>query len=288
MDCREPVPILTSVACHLGMTLRNLSLLCLVSLVGCTDGDPLSESEDVAGWANTSSALGVFAIGYEPLGFADGAHQFNDPACPITSDDGTTVTIRGGCTDSKGTRWTGTATLVRDGSARHITFDGYGNDALVGMERTSGRFDVTEIDSSTHRFDVDVQRSSGIETAIRYSGAVKGAYQGRTVWNGSGRISRDGVTINSGSIDAVTVDEVRDDAVCAGQGASGTTKLTSDAHDVVIAYDGATDCDPDAAAHWTRDGEDMGVIKGISCSTGSGSGFAAIGFAVVLLLRRRR
>jgi MYXO-CTERM domain-containing protein len=229
----------------------------------------------------------VFAIGYEPLGFADGAHQFADPACPITSDDGTTATIRGGCTDSKGTTWAGTATVVRDGNARHITFDSYGNDAFGGMERTSGNFDVIEADP-VRTFDVDVHRVGGIETTISYSGTVTGAYQGRTVWNGSGHISRDGITINSGSIDAVTVDEVRDDAVCAGQGASGTTTMTSDAHEVVIAYDGATDCDPDAAAHWTRDGKEMGTITGISCSTGGGSGFGAIVFALALVLRRRR
>jgi len=76
--------------------------------------------------------------------------------------------------------------------------------------------------------------------------------------------------------------------VCAGQGASGTTKLTSNGHEVVIAYDGATDCDADAAAHWSRDGEDMGVIKGISCSTGGGAGFGLIGVALAFVLRRRR
>jgi MYXO-CTERM domain-containing protein len=280
------VPTRPSGACHLGMTLRNLLLLCPVSLVGCTGGDPLSRDKDVAGWANASSALGVFAIGYEPLGFADGAYQFEDPACPVTSDDGTTVTIRGDCTDNKGTTWSGTATLVRDGTARGITFDGYGNDAILGMQRTSGRFDVSEADGA-HAFDVDVQSTGGIKTAISYTGTVTGGYQGRTVWNGSGSISRDGITINSGSVDAVTADEVRDDAVCAGQGASGTTKLTSNEHEVVIAYDGATDCDPDAAAHWTRDGQDMGTIKGISCSTANGTGFGAIAFALAFVLRRR-
>ena len=271
------------------MTLRKIPLLYLVSLVvGCTNGDPLSEDKHVAGWANASSALGVFSLGYEPLGFADGVQHFDDPACPVTSDDGTTVTIHGGCTDSKGTKWAGTAKLVRDGSARHITFDGYGNDAFLGMATTSGRFDVTETAANVHAFDVDITRSGGIEETIRYTGSVTGDYQGRTVWNGSGHIERDGITINSGSVDAVTVDEVRDDAVCAGQGESGTTKMTSDAHEITIAYDGATDCDADAAARWTRDGEDMGTIKGISCSTGNGAGFALIGAALALVLRRRR
>jgi uncharacterized protein (TIGR03382 family) len=262
--------------------------LWLVVLVGCGGGDPLSEDEHVAGWANASSALGVFSVGYEPIGFADGKAPFEDPACPVTTDDGTTVTIQGGCMSNKGVTWAGTATLVRDGGARHVTFDHYGNDGFVGMVKMSGRFDVTPIDGGAHMFDVDVQRSGGIETTIRYTGTVSGSYDGRTVWNGAGRITREGITINSGAIDAVTVNEVWDNAVCGGQGASGTTKLTSDAHEVVITYDGATDCDPDEAARWTRDGEDMGMIKGITCNAGGSSGLGMIAFALVLVLRRRR
>lgn len=271
------------------MALKHVSLVCIVPLIGCLGhSDPLSEDEHVAGWANSSSPLGVFAVGYDPIGFADGKHHFDDPACPVTSDDGTTVAIHGGCTDTMGVTWAGTATLVRDGSARHVTFDGYGNDALLDtMVRTTGRFDVSG-DGSVHTFDVDVRRVGGIETTIRYTGTVSGGYEGRTVWNGSGRITRDGITINSGTINAVTVDQVRDDAVCAGQNVSGTTTLTSDEHDVVITYDGATDCDPDDAARWARDGEDRGTIKGISCAAGGRSGIGAIIFALALVLRRRR
>jgi hypothetical protein len=271
------------------MTLHKILLVYVGVLCGCIDrADPLSEDEHVAGWANSASALGVFAVGYEPIGFSDGKHSFQDPACPITSDDGGTVTIRGGCTDSKGVTWAGTATLVRDGSARRVTFDRYGNDALVGMVRTSGRFDVTAGSGGSHRFDVDVFRASGIETTIRYAGSVSGGYQGRTVWNGAGTITREGLTIHSGTIDAVTVDEVRDDAICAGQGASGTTTLTSGAHEVVITYDGASDCDPDEAARWARDGVDRGTIAGISCATGGRYGWGAIVAALALALRRRR
>ena len=271
------------------MRLDNVLWLCAALLAGCMGGgDPLSEDEHVAGWANTASALGVFAVGYEPIGFADGQDQFDDPACPVTTDDGTTVTVRGGCTDNTGVKWVGLATLVRDGTARHVTFDGYGNDAFLGMVRTSGRFDVTDAGGDVHQFDVDVHRSGGIETTIRYTGSVAGSYQGRTVWNGAGRITRDGITINSGTIDAATVDEVRDDAVCAGQGASGSTTLTSEAHEVVITYDGATACDPDNAAQWARDGEDRGTIKGITCAAGGGAGSGMIVIALALVLRRRR
>ena len=248
----------------------------------------MSEDEHVAGWANTASALGVFAHGYEPIGFADGKAPFEDPACPITSDDGTTVTLRGGCTNRKGVEWAGTATLVRAGGARHVTFERYGNDAFGGLVLTTGRFDVMPIDGGAHMFDVDIRRTGGIHTTIRYTGTISGGYEGRTVWNGAGRITRDGITINSGTIDALTVDQAWDNAVCSGQGLSGTTKLTSDTHDVVITYDGATDCDTDEAARWTRDGEDMGTIKGITCAAGAPSGIGMILFALVWVLRRRR
>jgi MYXO-CTERM domain-containing protein len=271
------------------MTLHNALLLYASLLGACIDHpDPLTEDEHVAGWANSASALGVFSIGYEPLGFADGQHQFQDAACPVTADDGTTVTIRGGCADSKGVTWAGTATLVRDGSVRRITFDGYGNDALLGMVRTVGRFDVRAGDNGVHTFDVDVSRTGGIETRIRYTGSVSGSYKGRTVWNGSGRITREGITIHSGTIDAVTVDAVRDDAICAGQGASGTTTMTSEAHEVVITYDGASDCDPDEAARYARDGEDRGTITGITCASGGGYGWGMIFVALALTLRRRK
>jgi len=272
------------------MMLRNLSYLSLVSLVACTgSSDPLAEDKQVGGWANASSAVGVFSIGYEPLAYTDGKHQFEDPACPVTNDDGTTVTIRGGCTDIKGTMWSGTATVVRDGTARRITLESYGNDAFLGMQRTSGSFDVIATDGGAHMFDVDVHRPDGIETTIRYTGTVTGGYDSRTVWNGGGRITREGITINSGTVDAVTVDQVRDNAVCGSQAASGTTTMTSDEHEVVIAYDGATDCDADAKAHWMRDGKDMGMIDGISCSAGGGrAGFGAIVLALACVLRRRK
>src|SRR5215510_10449339 len=97
-------------ACHLHMTPRNSLSLCLVVLVACTNGDPPSENEHVAGWANASSALGVFSVGHEPIGFADGQAPVADPACPVTTDNGTTVTIQGGCMNSKGVTWAGTAT----------------------------------------------------------------------------------------------------------------------------------------------------------------------------------
>ncbi len=272
------------------MVTRLISVAALVA-VGCGGGgDPLESSDDVAGWANSASALGVYTLAHEPLGFANGAFTFADPDCPATSDDDTTVIITGGCEDSQGRAWDGEVAVARRAGGWSLTFDGFGDDRFGGMARVTGSFEVDQQSDDLHAFDADLQRDGGIETRILYSGTVAGGYDGPTVWNGSGSVSRDGVTINSGAVDAETVDQVRDDEVCPGEGVSGTTIMTSDSHTVVISYDGDTDCDDDDAARWSLDGEDQGLVTGVTCSTG---GPAATGSAFLVLiaaaaLRRRR
>src|SRR5215471_5650998 len=71
----------------------------MLALVGCQSSS-LEDAENVRIWATTASAVAVFAEVYDPIAFADGHRTFDDPACPHTSDDGTTATLRGECTDS--------------------------------------------------------------------------------------------------------------------------------------------------------------------------------------------
>ena len=238
-------------------------------LAGC--GSPkehvstLDDEENVRTWANTASSVAVWANVHAPMALADGQDAFTDPDCPVISDDGTTVTIAGGCTDSQGDEWTGTATVVRSGEDRSATLDDYGRDAEhLGTVR--GTFDLTETNALTHEFDADLVHDGGLTTTITYSGSIEGDWSTATTWNGSGTATRDGMVEPVGTIEAETVDELLDDTVCAGQALSGETTIHSGDHVAVVTYDGATDCDEDEAATWTYDGEDRGLVTDVVCS----------------------
>jgi hypothetical protein len=246
-----------------------LALATLVALASsaCASG-PLDGDDDVRTWANNGSAVGVYVHAYEPLAFADGELTFLDPSCPVTSDDGTTVTITGGCFDERGKEWVGSATVVRavDGG-KTVTFDGYGSfDDPAFRETKTGAVVVRQVDSSVHEFDVQLVIEGGVTTTIDYAGRVEGGYEGPTVWSGSGTIERDGLVSPTGLVSVATEEETLDDAACRGQAASGTTTIEADGRTAVITYDGATDCDDDEAARLTLDGEDRGLLTGIVCS----------------------
>ncbi len=270
------------------MMKRSIAAAALL-LVGCkASGDPLERPEDIAGWANNASALGVYSLAHEPLGFANDAYSFADPDCPATTDDGTTVVIIGGCTDSDGRAWDGEVEVVRRDGGWSLSFDGFGDDRFGGMARVTGSFEMDEVEPDLHSFDADLDRDGGIESRVVYSGTVEGGYEGATVWNGSGNVSRNGITINSGAVDAETVDQVRDGEACPGEGLSGTTTMISDEHTVVINYDGDTDCDDDDAARWSLDGEDQGLVKGVTCTAGGPAGAASALLLLLLLALLRR
>jgi hypothetical protein len=167
-----------------------------------------------------------------------------------------------------------------------VTFDGYGNDAFVGPERTTGTFNVQQQATDRHSFEAHVTRRGGVTTEIDYVGSVTGGYTGPTTWNGSGSITRNGDFFDGGTVEAETVDQLRDNAICNGEGISGRTTMTSAEHVVVIEYDGATACDDRDAARWSRDGEDRGTIDGITCSAGGAGGYGALVVVVALLTRR--
>jgi len=273
--------------------MRTICLSLIVVLTACKS-DPLAKAKNIPGWANASSALGVMSGVYDPIGLAMGDSTFSDAACPATSDDGTTVRITGGCTDSDGVQWSGSATAVRGAAGLlTVTFTDYGSDQILGPVRETGTVVVRELAPDRHSFDVDITSEGGLDAVIMYSGTVDGtATSASTTWNGHGTISRDGDFFDGGTIEATTVNQLRDNSICPGEGISGQTTMVSDDHTVVIDYDGATDCDDHDAAHWSRDGEPQGTIDGISCSAGSGAGgpgaVALIALALGLARRRRR
>jgi hypothetical protein len=258
------------------------------ALLACSSGgdddaqkNSLDREENVRVWATTASALAIYSNVYDPLAFADGEKTFDDPACPVTSDDGTTAVIAGGCIDSGGRRWAGSATVVRsDDGSRSLTLSDFTNfEDPEWVVSISGAVQLRRIDEGRHEFDANLVHSGGMTTTVDYSGSIAGGYGGPTTWNGSGTVTREGVLPPTGSITANTVDQVVDDARCGGQPVSGQTTIADDEHVAVVTYDGATDCDADQAARWSVDGEDRGLVTGIHCRV-AGAGLGASGSMV--------
>ncbi|HEX6273331.1 MAG TPA: hypothetical protein VFZ53_09830 [Polyangiaceae bacterium] len=222
---------------------------------------PFEDVEDVKVWATSASAVAVYSHAYELLGVADGALGFADPTCPATNDDGTTLTVTGGCTDANERVWEGRATVVRDGDDRTLSFGGFNdNEGTVEVRVVEGP--MLEVPLREFAAELVV----GDVTKIRYAGTVAGDYTGPTLWNGSGRVARSGFIEPTGSVDATTVDELVDGELCSGQPVSGSTTLEARGDTAVVTYDGATDCDAEQNARLVVNGEDRGLVSGIACT----------------------
>jgi hypothetical protein len=240
--------------------------------------------DDVRVWATTASAAAVYSHAYKPIAVADGRDKYSDETCPALSDDGTTATLTGDCTDADGHAWKGEATVTRDGDDRGLTLTDFdGNRGIVSLHLTSAQ-----------QYDFVAMLVIGGVTTIAYSGTAEGDYGARTTWNGSGHFKREGFLSPVGEIEASTEDEVVDNDVCAGQPVSGSTTLTKGDQVAVITYDGESDCDKEANAVLEVNGKDRGLIDGISCSVrgrgrdGTGSSAAlALSLLALLGLRRR-
>ncbi|HEY3498325.1 MAG TPA: hypothetical protein VGK73_26705 [Polyangiaceae bacterium] len=279
---------------------RSLALFGLGTLaLGCGGDEALEldDPENVKVWATTASALGVYMNVYQPVAVAGGHDSFVDPACPETTDDGTTLGIEGGCTDAEGMRWIGRATIERSGGDLNLTFEDFGSFPQADDPNSRrGRAEIREIESDVHEFDIVLSHAGGVTTAFDYRGRVEGTYDTRTVWSGSGRVERRGSVPPLGAVSATTVAQVVDDEACSGQPASGTTTLKAGDETAGVTYDGATDCDAEARAHWSLDGEDRGTIDGIVCSValpgagtrGSAAALAILGVLALAFGGRRR
>jgi hypothetical protein len=265
-------------------------------LIGCGADDQLDEPENVRVWMTTASALAVYANGSEELRVADGRATYPDPACPLTSDDGTRLTITGDCRDEFGTTFHGGATVDRAGDDVTLTFSSYGSSSdereLVRRRGTLARRRVSD---GFHSFDANLVVEGGMLTTITYRGSVAGNYDERTVWNGHGRVSRDGLAAPTGTVDATTENEVMDASVCSGQPLAGRTMIETEDQSAVVFYDGESDCDMAQRARYRVDGEERGTLSGITCSlgtpgsrTGGTKGLGAGALALALLGARRR
>lgn len=256
----------------------------------CADGGgefsatpPFEETEHVKVWATTASAVAIYSNVHRDIAIFHGEQSYADEACPLVEDDGTTWTASGDCTDSEGQELAGKLTIERDGDDFTLGYDGF--------RGHRGTFSVRRVEPELHEFRA--QLVFGGFTTVDYMGTVQGSYEGRTIWNGTGRVERDGFVPPNGVVQATTLAEIVDDQVCAGQPVAGSTTLTSGEHVAVITYDGETDCDEDESARLTVDDEDRGLVEGINCAVASPGAAGAPRWVAVLLLgaclmRRRR
>ena len=255
---------------------------------------------------------------------AGGIPSTTDMTCPHQEVHGDTTTFTGGCTDSAGVEWFGTATARADGG-NHISeihFEDYGSRRTRMCSPSGGgpAVSITERQinhGSTHTdgagtnnasFHVDLTvegEKAGddcvvgpVTLAISYEGTVArsgvdmnmdGTVDTAT-YNGHGRFG----TSAEGVVDAITTNEVLDSNVCNDEAISGTTQLSANGHSAVITYDGATDCSMDHTVTWTYDGMSRGTLTGVACGVGhpSRSGLAwwssAIAIAACAMASRRR
>lgn len=285
---------------------------------GYQDADLTTKSN--AALFATGSAPDVLFVGY---GLVVGANPKS--VCPKVKDDGTTVTLTGGCTDGSGDAWYGTATFVRSHGSLSLgstgagisgtleygtaTYDGFGSQnhdtcsfdgttEVVTDSRFTGTFTIGSGGSQTADFSANLRadtqdtRTSCTPTAgqmaIVYSGSVRTDGSGRSTWNGSGRFG----TRRDGKVRATSRDEVLDDAACGSEAASGTTTLEAGGHTVVVTYDGATACTNPPAARWSLDGKAQGALDGVGCAAAPGRGgmpgLLSVGTVLGLVALRRR
>ncbi|MDC0713399.1 hypothetical protein POL68_33355 [Stigmatella sp. ncwal1] len=270
----------------------------------------LANGEEAKYWATKASAPNIYTLvntlSLISSGPTTGGEE--DPNCPVTSEEGLTSRVTGGCTDKNGVEWVGSMqtkistagiTYVYSGFgySQTVTCDGKsaksklvydGNLKMSGTETTQG-FEIQLVMDTT---EVDKQTCAETTTvaAVDYKGSSSGASSEDesepSTWNGSGRIGYG----DTGVISAVTQNEVIHSETCGSEALSGKTTLTTDGHKVEIQYDGATDCDATATVNWSLDGAAQGELEGISCSASNGPTLAmwSLGLVGLLGLMRRR
>ncbi|RMG11357.1 MAG: hypothetical protein D6729_18085 [Deltaproteobacteria bacterium] len=283
--------------------------------------DDAEDAEKLAGL----SAPNLYFTGMSPLFFVELAASLpeKDPNCPVVEEDGDTTTYSGECTTQSGTEVFGRATVVKTGEfgidsgslsgsvpIGTFTYEGFGYRASQSCDdgskkevelRFDGRLESKETGSGAYAFAIDLLGKGDLldsktctltpdgTLALVYSGTFsgekpngEGQYQ-KTTWNGSGRLGQ----TDLGRASATTHDEVVDATVCGYEALSGSTQISA-AKEVLVTYDGESDCSMDATVKWSLDGAEQGELKGVSCATGGGSASAAALLFVLAGLRIRR
>ena len=239
---------------------RFLTGVCLV--VGCAG--LFDDTGDVQTWALAASPSNMYARALGPISIARGWTTLADPSCPTTFWDGQysyRLNIVGGCSESGGRQWVGSVSVSADYLGANVTFDSFGN--FAGTEPRallSGKIALLYTRRDPHVFKAHFVELGDTAATFHFEGEVEASFDGPSLWNGTGRVERDGPVDPSGQIIIQTIDELIDDSVCPGQPLSGQQKLESEGQVAIIDYDGATDCDAAQTAQLAVDGEARGAI----------------------------
>jgi len=247
-----------------------------------------------------------------------------DPTCPVATTMGTTIMVEGGCTDSDGDAWSGSA--VFDGDINGdwtVTWNAFtvvdapsecngdpaddrgstvvdGSASLSGTAGTVASFtlNVTETDVQPNLLGCGEHT---IEKTYDYSGTVETGADtdgdgtpDELTFDGAGTISRaekaDDLTIT-----ATTVAQFMDRTICDREPLSGTTTMVSGNHSGVVTNDGATDCDDPPTGAFTYDGEAQDEVAiGSVCTVvrvggrGAPAGLALVAAVLVAGIAFRR
>lgn len=281
-----------------------LRILPMLALVACAnagyrfDDADLEDPDTVRDLARFGSAANLFTL---PFYFMP-EDADNPPACPIlVRSSGADATWEGGCTDEQGVTWHGrlrthehddgsyTLRLNRWGRTQpHPDCPGFAGELLLDGHAV--------VLPDPYFVSLDVRGTTNFaEDGCAEPSRVRIEYVGEDTpsgLNGAGFIAHERL----GEVEVETVDEVVEigmlveDPICEHEALSGQTFLRTDAHEAVITYDGATDCDPESTVTWTLDGAPQGELSGIACSI---SAVPVVGgpvalLAGLLLLGRRR
>ena len=291
---------------------------------GCTGGDDdddgaggqgsalLSELDAIA--VDTTGKVQAFSLGsapnafyqsYLPIFTADINLQFGG-TCPTKTEEGSTVTYTGGCTDDDGDTWAGTAVQSMSGAGSSISYEGFGFASITscgGMGyATGGTWDGgielsgTPAPGASISFEADLVvelealDESDCSTGTQAWGVVlagemsEGSQDGdgdgepdTQIFSGSGQVGVDvlvGDVSIEGKVETETLDEVvtttftsdTSFTLCSTEALSGETTHEGGGSVTVITYDGDTDCDADSTVTWTLDGTAQGEVAGVACS----------------------
>lgn len=252
--------------------------------------------DEVRELANMGSAPNLFMLAYLPAMVSD-----FDENCPVESETATSTIITGGCTDESGNAWVGRMEITPS----TLTYEGFGWEEQLECDPSltvsmiyDGTLRMSGVSSMNFTIDVvitgdvvdehacTVRRETGL--GIDYGGTMVDTVtpdDDGSIWNGQGWV---GTPMSR--LQAHTEDEVLHNDICGTEAASGTTTFTSGSDEIVITYDGETDCSPESTVQWSRNGTHQGELTGVACSAVRGADLGGLGVLVALLglVRRRR